>query len=103
MFTQTGLAGDFLKLKETRALFRQEQHFPSSVIDRGLPQMNGGGILDRANQGVEELLSAYKRRPLPPDREEEIIAFAEREGQKFGLKRVGEILSRLPDFEGAPF
>ena len=36
MFAQTGLHGDFLKLKETRSLFRQEQHFPSSVIDRGL-------------------------------------------------------------------
>ena len=103
MFTQTGLAGDFLKLKETRALFRQEQHFPSPVIDRGLPQMNGGGILDRANQRVEELLSAYKRRPLPPDREEEIIAFAEGEGQKFGLKGVREMLSKVPDFQGAPF
>ena len=34
MFAQTGLSGEFLKLKETRALFRQEQHIPSPVIDR---------------------------------------------------------------------
>src|SRR4029077_8254386 len=34
MFSQTGLHGDFLKLKETRALFRCEQHFPSTIIDR---------------------------------------------------------------------
>jgi hypothetical protein len=65
--------------------------------------MNGGGILERANQRVQELLAAYERHPLPPDRRQEIISFAEREGQKFGLKGVGEILSRVPDFEGAPF
>lgn len=41
MFAQTGFSGDFLKLKETRELFRKEQHFPSSVIDRGLPAMDG--------------------------------------------------------------
>src|SRR5436305_12774152 len=35
MFAQTGLHGDFLKLKETRSLFRTEQHFPSDVIERG--------------------------------------------------------------------
>ena len=103
MFAQTGLTGDFLKLKETRALFRQEQHFPSSVIDRGLPQMNGGGILERASQRVEELLAAYERHPLPPDREQEIIAFAEREGHKFGLKGIREILSRAPRFDGVLF
>jgi len=34
MFSQTGLHGDFLKLKETRALFRCEQHFSSAIIDR---------------------------------------------------------------------
>src|ERR1700758_1599035 len=59
MFAKTGLQGDFLKLKETRELFRQEQHFPSAVIDRGLPAMDGAdpGILERARQRVEELLS----------------------------------------------
>jgi len=33
-FAQTGMQGDFLKLKETRARFRKEQHFPPSIIDR---------------------------------------------------------------------
>ena len=36
MFAQTGLSGEFLKLKETRALFRQEQHLPFPVIDRSV-------------------------------------------------------------------
>jgi len=65
--------------------------------------MNGAGILERANQRVEELVAAYERNALPPDREEEIIAFAEREGQDFGLKAVRELLSRVPDLEGARF
>jgi trimethylamine:corrinoid methyltransferase-like protein len=35
MFAQIGLSGEFLKLKETRTMFRREQHIPSAVIDRG--------------------------------------------------------------------
>jgi trimethylamine--corrinoid protein Co-methyltransferase len=90
MFAQTGLAGDFLKLKETRELFRKEQHFPSSVIDRGLPATNGSnlGIRERAHQRVEELVDSYERRPLAPECEQEIIAFAEAEGKKYGLERL---------------
>src|SRR6201997_1615120 len=34
MFSQLGFSGEFLKLKETRTLFRKEQHFPSDIIDR---------------------------------------------------------------------
>ena len=94
MFAQTGLRGDFLKLKETRALFRKEQHFPSAVIDRGLPDMGGGSpdILLRARQRVEDLLSGYERHPLSADREKEMIAFAQREGKEAGLEGLPEIL-----------
>jgi len=94
MFAQTGLHGDFLKLKETRALFRKEQHFPSAVVDRGLATMDETppGVLDRAQQRVEELLVAYERRPLPPDREREMIAFARREGKDAGLENLPGIL-----------
>jgi len=94
MFAQTGLHGDFLKLKETRALFRKEQHFPSAVIDRGLPSTDGTSpdILQRARQRVEELVSTYERHPLPPDIEQELIAFAQQEGRKAGLEGLPEIL-----------
>jgi len=94
MFAQTGLQGDFLKLKETRSLFRKEQHFPSTVIDRGLDQADGGtpDILQRARHRVDELLSAYERHPLPPEREQEMIAFAQREGEKAGLEGLPQIL-----------
>ena len=92
MFAQTGLHGDFLKLKETRALFRKEQHFPSSVIDRGLPAADGHGILQRAQDRVEELLATYERHPLPHDTEQELIAFALREGKAVELDTLPEIL-----------
>ncbi len=94
MFAQTGLHGDFLKLKETRSLFRKEQHFPSAVIDRGLSTMNGEtpGILERTRQRVEELLSAYERHPLPPGCEQELLAFAQREAKPSGLEGLPEIL-----------
>jgi trimethylamine--corrinoid protein Co-methyltransferase len=94
MFAQTGLHGDFLKLKETRALFRKEQHFPSAVIDRGLPATDETtpGILERTRQRVNELLSTYERHPLASEREKEMIAFAQREGRKAGLEGLPEIL-----------
>jgi len=62
MFARTGLHGDFLKLKETRDLFRKEQHFPSAIIDRGLSTVDGAmpDTLERAQQRVEELLSGYE-------------------------------------------
>jgi trimethylamine--corrinoid protein Co-methyltransferase len=95
MFAQTGLSGDFLKLKETRALFRKEQHFPSAVIDRGLPAMDGAtpNVLQRARQRVDELVASYERHPLLPEREKEMIAFAEREGSKSGLEGLPGILA----------
>jgi trimethylamine---corrinoid protein Co-methyltransferase len=94
MFAQTGLHGDFLKLKETRALFRNEQHFPSAIIDRGVPAMDGTNpdILQRARQRVEELVATYERHPMPAEREQELVAFAQQEGQKAGLEGLPEIL-----------
>lgn len=94
MFAQTGLSGDFLKLHETRSLFRQEQHFPSAVIDRGLASIDGDtpGILERARQRVDQLLSLYERHPLPPECEQELIAFARREAKDSGLEGLPEIL-----------
>jgi len=94
MFAQTGLHGDFLKLKETRLLFRQEQHFPSHVIDRGLPATDGTDpdILERARQRVQEMLSSYERHPMSPECEQELIAFAERESQESGLEGLPGIV-----------
>lgn len=102
MFAETGLQGDFLKLKETRALFRKEQHFPSAVIDRGMASMDEGspGVLGRARERVEELLSGYERQDLSPEREQAMIEFALREGQKAGLDGLPEILR--PEYAREP-
>ena len=62
MFAQTGLTGDFLKLKETRNLFRKEQHFPSALIDRG---EGGAALLSRAQQRIDDLLQSYVQPDIP--------------------------------------
>jgi trimethylamine--corrinoid protein Co-methyltransferase len=102
MFAQTGLQGDFLKLKETRALFRKEQHFPSAVIDRGLPAADGTNpnILERAHRRVEELVAAYERQPLPVDIEKELIAFSLREAKLSGLEGLPGVI--CPEFAHEP-
>ena len=76
MFAQVGLTGEFLKLKETRALFRKEQHFPSDVIDRG---MASGDLLARARAKVGELVDGYRRPVISPHVEEQLLAIARRE------------------------
>lgn len=60
-FAQIGLSGEFLKLQETRALFRQEQQIPSDVIDRASrPEEPATDIYARARARVEELVAQYK-------------------------------------------
>jgi trimethylamine--corrinoid protein Co-methyltransferase len=67
-FAQTGLEGEFLKLRETRALFKKEQHLPSEVIDRGsLQAWQESGARDafsRASDRVEELVCSYQQPAL---------------------------------------
>lgn len=85
MFALTVLGGDFLSLKETRALFREEQHFPSPVIDRGGSFDGGREIFARARERVDHLLENYQRQPMPTEHEESVLAFAMREARKVGL------------------
>jgi trimethylamine--corrinoid protein Co-methyltransferase len=89
-FAHAGLQTDFLKLKETRALFRKEQHFPSAVIDRGLASDPGSapGILGRARERVEELLAEYRRPEILADREQAMLSFAEAEVGRVGLTEL---------------
>ena len=59
-FAQAGLSGEFLVLRETRSLFRTEQHIPSAVIDRNARHDgHQHSSLDRAAQQVEHLLAQY--------------------------------------------
>jgi trimethylamine--corrinoid protein Co-methyltransferase len=87
MFAEAGRHGDFLKLRETRALFRKEQHFPSDVIDRG---MNIGelDVLGRARRRVEELVESYQRPGIPAEREDEMLQFGERHARSVGLAHL---------------
>jgi trimethylamine--corrinoid protein Co-methyltransferase len=94
MFAQTGLRGDFLKLKETRALFRTEQHFPSDIIDRGTAAESS--IWARARHRVNELLADYQRPELSSDRETALVEFAYHHARQSGvdhLPGVGEPFS----------
>ena len=76
MFVKAGAKGDFLKLPETRRLFRQEQYLPTKVIDRGsLNSWEQGGKNDtfaRAKERVRELLAGYRRPEISPQVEGEL-------------------------------
>ncbi len=90
MFAQIGLQGDFLKMKETRALFRSEQHFPSAVIDRRVREEGENGTscdtFCRARARVNELLASYRGPSLAPEVKERLLAIASREGRRVGLE-----------------
>jgi trimethylamine--corrinoid protein Co-methyltransferase len=92
MFALTGLSGDFLKLKETRALFRVEQHFPSDVIDRGSLLEGHTSIFERARKRADDLLATYRRPKMPEGREEAILEFATRAASNVGLESLPGIL-----------
>jgi trimethylamine--corrinoid protein Co-methyltransferase len=93
MFEHTGLHGDFLKLKETRALFRREQHFPSDVVARGGGLGDSKNIMERARARVDELLAAYHRVAMPAEVEHDLLSLAGDWSRQAGLS----ILPGLPD------
>jgi trimethylamine--corrinoid protein Co-methyltransferase len=86
MFAETGLHGDFLKLKETRALFRTEQHFPSWIVERGSPGAGAGDIFSRAQERAAEMVSSYRRPSILVDREQALLDFARHHGNSAGLE-----------------
>ena len=86
MFAQTGLSGEFLKLKETRALFRSEQYLPSAVIDRSARGSEAPtDIFARARARVDELVSAYRKPSLAEDVLRKFQAIVEREAERAGV------------------
>ena len=83
MFAQTGLSGEFLKLKETRSLFRQEQHLPSPVIDRSARGSEAPtDVLSRARTRVDELVSKYQKPSLSEDVVRKFQAIVDREADR---------------------
>ncbi len=94
MFAKVGAQGDFLKLAETRKLFRQEQHIPTKVIDRGsLHSWEQAGKKDafaHAKERVNELVAAYKRPSLHPDVDGELRCIAAEQAGRAGMNRLPE-------------
>ncbi len=92
LFAELGHRADFLKLKQTRELFKKEQSLPSALIDRGSLgawQSAGSKPADaRARERVEELLGQYERKPLAPEVEEELWKLVERAVQNAGVDSV---------------
>jgi trimethylamine---corrinoid protein Co-methyltransferase len=89
MFAQAGLKGDFLSLKDTRALFRGEQHFPSPVIDRNSSEEGEPtDIFCRARRRVRELLESYSAIVFTPECKNALLAIASREAKRIGLERL---------------
>ena len=97
MFSQTGLHGDFLKLKETRALFRSEQHLPSTVIHRG--EIPEGSVPDdafsRARTRVQELLNSYCRPEMPPQNERALMRVVTTTTHATGLTELPGIVQEM--------
>ena len=90
MFARAGLAGEFLKLPETRKLFRLEQHLPSTTIDRAsLRSWQEAGSHDafsRASSRVMELLASYRRPVLGAERERRLREVVEPLAAAAGLR-----------------
>jgi trimethylamine--corrinoid protein Co-methyltransferase len=93
--------GDFLKQKITMQLFREEQHLPSSVIDRDSTRAwKAAGSLDafgRAKLRVQELLASYSRPELDSDQIARLHSYMLDLAKKAGL----EELPRLEEYEPA--
>jgi trimethylamine--corrinoid protein Co-methyltransferase len=88
-FARAGLGGEFLKLEETRRLFRQEQYLPSKVIERGsMRAWQEAGAQDafqRARRRADALVAAYHQPELPEEVERSMKAVVNR-----FIKREGE-------------
>jgi trimethylamine---corrinoid protein Co-methyltransferase len=76
MFAGIDFKADFLKKKETRMFFRQEQYLPSEVIDRAsVRSWRDAGKPDswrRARAETEKILAAYQRPAADPAKESEL-------------------------------
>jgi len=95
MFAKVGAQGDFLKLPETRKLFRLEQHLPTKVIDRGSlnswEQTGKKDTFSRAKERTNELLGAYKRPELRLGVEQELRRIVEEHAKRGGMERLPEL------------
>jgi len=98
MFTKAGVSGDFLKLPETRKLFKLEQHLPTKVADRGSlnswEQSGKKGIVARAKERVQELQAGYRRPEITASVEHDLRTFITEQANRFGMGRLPGIESK---------
>ena len=91
--------GDFLKQKITLKLFREEQHMPSTIIDRdsirGWKESGGLDTFGRARQRVDQLIASYTKPELDPAKVDALHAFVLDLARKAGM-------DTLPAHELAP-
>jgi trimethylamine--corrinoid protein Co-methyltransferase len=95
MYEGINFKGEFLKLRITRELVKDEQYMPSALIDRGSirtwQQMGATDTFTRAKMQLQDLLDAYQ----PPDLPSEQVA--ELKNLVSGLaKEAG--MDQLPEF-----
>ncbi len=74
---EAGYAGRFLELPETRRRFREEQHLPSAVVDRGSLrawlEAGSADAFDRARSQVDALLAQPSPTSVDADRAGELV------------------------------
>jgi trimethylamine--corrinoid protein Co-methyltransferase len=86
-FKKAGTSGSFLQLKETRSLFREEQHFPSSVIDRS-GDSSAPALACRLQPRVAELLDMYRQPEIPTEVRRDLLKIAKQESKEAGVDLV---------------
>lgn len=98
MFAAAGTCGDFLSLPQTLELFRGEQHFPSSVIDRSSSELSDTAqatdTFARARKRTQQLLGQYKRPDMALDIQQRLLTYATARAREAGM-------SSLPGLAGA--
>ena len=91
-FAECGLSGEFLKLKETRALFRDEQQLPSSVIDRS-SRIEGShsDAFSRAHGRIGEVLDGYRKPEITSATLLEFDRIMQSEANRRGVRQVSTV------------
>ena len=95
MFEGINFKGDFLKQRVTRELFAKEQYLPSDVIDRdsirGWQQSGGLDTFARAKARTQQLLNEYRRPPMDPTQEKELVGMVEGLAKQAGMDTLPAI------------
>ncbi|MFC2064694.1 trimethylamine methyltransferase family protein [Chloroflexota bacterium] len=96
LFEGINFKGDFLKQKITRELFSQEQHLPSSVIDRdsirGWQQSGSKDTFTRAKETANQLVEKYQLPPMDEQMKKELVSMVGDLAKQAGM-------DHLPDLE----